>query len=84
MPARLGLHFVSPAALEAGLAGRWQSERRLVPVKDTSGLSRASLPENDARPAIEVDARVSDRGGKPLAQGSSGSLRWWPSAADCG
>ena len=36
MPARLGLHFVSPAALEAGLADRWQSERRLVPVKDVS------------------------------------------------
>ena len=59
MPARLALYFVSPAARsEAGLAGRWQSERRLVPVKDTSGLSRASLPENAARPAIGVDARV--------------------------
>ena len=30
MPARLGVHFVSPAALEAGLADRWNSERRLV------------------------------------------------------
>jgi urease subunit alpha len=59
LPPRLGLHFVSPAALEAGtkgLAGRWTSERPLVPVKDTSGLSKASLPENDARPAIEVDS----------------------------
>jgi urease subunit alpha len=55
MPARLGLHFVSPAALEAGLGSRWVSERRLVPVRDVSGLSKASLPENDALPSIEVD-----------------------------
>ena len=60
MPARLGLHFVSPAALRpAGCPAAGRDERRLVPVKDTSGLSRASLPENAARPAIEVDARVS-------------------------
>src|SRR6516165_894823 len=58
MPARLGLHFVSPAALEAGLGRRWQSERRLVPVKDVSRLSKASLPENDALPAIDVDSET--------------------------
>ena len=56
MPARLGLHFVSPAALEAGLADRFQSKRRLVPVKDVSGLSKASLPENDALPTTDVDS----------------------------
>jgi urease subunit alpha len=55
LPARLGLAFVSPLALEAGLAGRWASERPLVPVADTSGLSKADLPENGALPAIEVD-----------------------------
>jgi len=58
MPARLGLHFVSPAALEAGLGERWDSERRLVQVKDVSGLSKASLPENDALPAIDVDSET--------------------------
>jgi urease subunit alpha len=58
MPARLGVHFVSPAALEAGLAGRWASERPLVPVKDVSGLSKASLPENDALPTIDVDSET--------------------------
>ena len=58
MPARLGLHFTSPAALEAGLGDRWDSERRLVPVKDVSGLSKASLPENDALPAIDVDSET--------------------------
>jgi urease subunit alpha len=58
MPARLGVHFVSPAALEAGLAGRWNSERRLVPTRDVSGLSKASLPENDALPRIDVDSET--------------------------
>jgi urease subunit alpha len=61
MPARLGLHFVSPAALErsgSGLAGRWASERRLVPVKDVSRLSKADLPENDALPEIDVDSET--------------------------
>jgi urease subunit alpha len=58
MPARLGRHFVSPAALEAGLGERWTSERPLVPTRDVSGLSKASLPENDALPAIDVDSET--------------------------
>jgi urease subunit alpha len=61
MPARLGVHFVSPAALEgpgSGLAGRWDSDRRLVPTKDVSGLSKASLPENAALPVIDVDSET--------------------------
>jgi urease subunit alpha len=58
MPARLGLAFVSPAALEAGLGERWASERRLVPTRDVSGLSKASLPENGALPSIEVDSET--------------------------
>jgi urease subunit alpha len=61
MPARLGLHFVSPAALEGpgpSLADRWDSERRLVPTKDVSGLSKASLPENGALPLIDVDSET--------------------------
>jgi urease subunit alpha len=55
MPARLGLQFVSPAALNAGLAERWTSERPLVPIRDVSALSKADLPENDALPSIDVD-----------------------------
>jgi urease subunit alpha len=58
MPARLGVHFVSPAALEDGLAARWNSDRRLVATKDVSGLSKASLPENDALPRIDVDSET--------------------------
>src|ERR1700678_340669 len=38
MPARLGLHFVSAAALEDGLADRWNSERPLVATQDVSCL----------------------------------------------
>jgi urease subunit alpha len=55
MAARLGRQFVSPAALEAGLAERWTSERPLVPICDASALSKTDLPENDALPSIDVD-----------------------------
>ena len=56
LPARLGLHFVAPAALDAGLAARWDSDRPLVAVSEVSGLSKADLPENTALPRIEVDS----------------------------
>jgi urease subunit alpha len=49
---------VAPAALEAGLAGRWESDRPLVATKDVSGLSKASLPGNDALPSIDVDSET--------------------------
>jgi urease subunit alpha len=51
----LGRHFVSATALEAGLGGRWSSDRPLVPTRDVSALSKADLPENDALPRIDVD-----------------------------
>jgi urease subunit alpha len=54
-PARLGVQFVSSAALDAGLGERWTSERRLLATSDVSGLSKADLPMNDALPDIEVD-----------------------------
>ncbi|WP_347056875.1 urease subunit alpha [Blastococcus sp. HT6-30] len=55
LPARLGRTFVSPAALEAGFADRWRSDRPLVATGDVSRLSKADLPENDALPRIDVD-----------------------------
>jgi urease subunit alpha len=55
LPARLGRHFVSATALEAGLGDRWSSDRPLVATQDVSGLSKADLPENDALPRIDVD-----------------------------
>src|ERR1700712_417284 len=56
LPARLGRQFVSAAALEAGLADRWESDRPLVATGDVSRLSKADLPMNDALPAIEGDS----------------------------
>jgi urease subunit alpha len=55
MAGRLGLQFVAPAALDAGLHERWTSERPLVPIGDVSRLTKADLPENDALPSIDVD-----------------------------
>ena len=37
---------------------RWASERPLVPTRDVSLLSKASLPENDALPSIDVDSET--------------------------
>lgn len=54
--AATSLHFVAPLALESGLAERIDVRRRLVAVADVRGLTKADLPENDARPDIRVDA----------------------------
>ena len=55
VPARTSLHFVAPAALEAGLADRLDVDRRLVAVADTTRLGKADMPENTALPDIRVD-----------------------------
>ncbi|MDQ3305414.1 MAG: urease subunit alpha [Actinomycetota bacterium] len=47
--------FVAPAALDDGLAGRLDVRRRLVPTADVRARGKADLPNNDARPRIEVD-----------------------------
>ncbi|MFD4261594.1 urease subunit alpha [Streptomyces sp. NPDC058534] len=47
--------FVAPAAIEDGLAGRLELNRRLVPVENMRHRTKADLPENDALPTIEVD-----------------------------
>lgn len=53
--AHSSLHFVAPAALEAGLADRLDVRRKLVPVAGTRSLGKADLPNNTALPRIEVD-----------------------------
>ena len=55
VPARTSLSFVSPAALEAGLADRLGLTRELVPVADVSGRGKADMVNNDALPDIRVD-----------------------------
>ena len=49
------VHFVAPAAMEAGLADRLRINRPLVPVGDVRAVGKAELPLNDAMPRIEVD-----------------------------
>lgn len=53
--ARASVHFVAPAAIDAGLPGRLAVHRDLVPVKDTRGIAKADMPLNDALPRIDVD-----------------------------
>jgi len=55
VPALTSVHFVAPAAVDAGLADRLAVDRRLVPVTDTARLSKADMPENTALPDIRVD-----------------------------
>jgi urease subunit alpha len=55
VPAVTSVHFVAPAALEAGLTDRLGVERRLTAVTDTTRLGKADLPENTALPEIRVD-----------------------------
>ena len=55
VPARTSLHFVAPAAVEAGLADRLAVDRRLVAVTDTTRLTKGDMPENTALPDIRVD-----------------------------
>jgi urease subunit alpha len=53
--ARTSLTFVAPAAIDADLAGRLLVNRRLVATRDTRSLGKDDMPENQARPRIEVD-----------------------------
>ncbi len=50
------LAFVAPVALEEGLADRLDVGRRLVPVADVRALTKADMPNNDARPDILIRA----------------------------
>ncbi len=52
---RSSLAFVAPVALDAGLAGRVETKRKLVPVRGTRQLTKADMPLNDALPEISVD-----------------------------
>jgi urease subunit alpha len=53
--AATSLAFVSPAALDDGIADRLAVRRRLVAVGDTRRLGKADMPNNDALPDIRVD-----------------------------
>ncbi len=53
--ARTSLTFVAPIAIEDDLASKVALDRRLVAVRNTRHLGKQHMPENDARPRIEVD-----------------------------
>ena len=53
--AHLAMSFVSPAALDDGLADRLGLSRRLAEVRPTRGISKTDMPNNTALPKIEVD-----------------------------
>ena len=53
--AATSVHFVSPQAVEEGLADRLAVNRRLVAVKDVRKVGKADMPLNDTLPRIEVD-----------------------------
>ncbi|MGU3437493.1 urease subunit alpha [Actinomycetes bacterium M1A6_2h] len=53
--AATSLHFVSPQAIEDGLADRLSCERKLVAVGNVRRIGKADMPNNDATPSIEVD-----------------------------
>lgn len=55
-PSSLSLTLVSKAALDAGIAARLGTRRRVVAVRGTRGLTRADLVANTAAPPIEVSA----------------------------
>jgi len=53
--AATSVHFVSPQAIEDGLADRLAVNRRLVAVGDVRKVGKSQMPLNDALPRIEVD-----------------------------
>ncbi|NIK58458.1 urease subunit alpha [Kribbella shirazensis] len=53
--ADLSYTFVSPAALDDGLAGRLGLRRTLLGVRATREIGKAQLKNNDALPAIDID-----------------------------
>jgi urease subunit alpha len=53
--AATSVHFVSPQAIEDGLADRIDVRRRLVAVEDVRSRGKADMAENTATPNIEVD-----------------------------
>ncbi|MFC9918843.1 urease subunit alpha [Agromyces binzhouensis] len=52
--ADLSVSYVSPAALDAGLADELGLRRRLAAVEPTRGIGKAQMRNNDALPAIRI------------------------------
>ena len=50
--------WVAPAALADSIGERLDLRRRLLPIQDTRGIDKAQMRNNDALPAIVVDAET--------------------------
>jgi urease subunit alpha len=50
--------WVAPAALADGIDERLDLRRRLLPIQDTRGIGKAQMRNNDALPAIVIDAET--------------------------
>ena len=57
-PAQTSVTFVSQAALEAGIAGSLELERRLIACKGVRKVTKADMKLNDATPKVEVDPQT--------------------------
>ncbi|WP_328996240.1 urease subunit alpha [Kribbella sp. NBC_01245] len=51
----LAVSFVSPAALDDGLADRLELRRQLLGVRPTREVGKAQMKNNDALPSIDID-----------------------------
>ena len=54
-PARNSVNFVTGAAIADGLPERLGLGKEFVPIRDTRGVTKADMRENDALPRVEVD-----------------------------
>lgn len=54
----LSMTFVSPAALDDGLADRLGLRRELVAVADTRGVTKADMRNNDYLPRIDINSET--------------------------
>jgi len=54
-PQDLGVTFMAQAAIDEGVAGRWDLVKRVVAPRGTRALRKRDMLHNDATPAISVD-----------------------------
>ncbi len=54
-PGGNSVNFVSPSALDAGLADRLHLGKRFAAITSTRSVTKADMRENDAMPRVEVD-----------------------------
>jgi urease subunit alpha len=56
--AATSVSFVSQTALNAGIAGSYELQRRLVAVKNCRSVTKAQMIHNNYQPVMEVDPQT--------------------------